>query len=239
MQELCKKLKPGDGIASFGYPDIIAPPEEIERVLGAKYQKLAYLEDSETVAKWHNVKHRIPSAHSFFGLQGATLHVYDVAEHRGCEIIADLNNPLKLTREYDFALDIGTMEHCFNIGQAALNMACVLKEGGVILHENPYNWGNHGFYNMNPTWYVDFYGQRGFELLDLRMIARNCKYDGQQVANVRKRGRFAYLQSEANIIAIAKRVEVLPVRFVVQGKYSKVIPDAGAAGEQSKEVAHG
>ncbi len=225
MTELCKRLAPGDRIASFGYPDIIGKPKEIEAILGSKIYRLEYRKDSEAIQEWHNVDHKIPDAHSFFELQGVSLDVFDVAKHRGCEEIIDLNEPIDhLDYGYDFVLDPGTIEHCFNIGQAAYNMVQMLKRGGIIMHENPFNWANHGFYNMNPTWYADFYGQDGFELLGLQMVTRDQKHIG----NVPKMKRFGFFQEEANIIAVAKRVELLPIQFPVQGKYKRMIPDAGA-----------
>lgn len=235
MRELCKRLKPGARIASMGYPDIIAPSKEIESILGAKCYSIKYHGDSEAIGKWHGVEQKIPDAHSFFELQGATLDVYDVVDHRGTEIIADLNKPFTVPRGYDFVIDVGTMEHCFNIGCAALNMAGILTKGGFILHENPYSMGNHGLYSINPTFYADFYGQRGFRLHECWLVPRGH----DPIKNVDRTRRFKYEGPEANMIAIAERTEVLPVRFVVQSKYKKMIPDAEDAGVQLKEVEHG
>ena len=235
MQELCKRLTPGVRIASMGYPDLIAPPKEIERILGAKFHGLKYRKDSEDIGKWHGVEHKIPDAHSFFELQGATLDVYDIAEHRGGEIPSDLNEVgmgISYTRGgihacYDLVLDVGTLEHCFAIGQAAISMSGLLKQCEFILHENPFNSGNHGLYNMNPTWYADFYGQRGFKLHECWLAPRG----EEPIKNIERTTRFNYQGPEANVIAIAERLEVLPIEFVVQSKYKKMIqkalPDSG------------
>lgn len=235
MNELCKRLKPGARIAAMGYPDIISWPKEIERILGARSYALKYRDDSDAIGKWHGVEHKIPDAYSFFELQGVRLDVYDVAEHRGGEIIADLNEPLGSVNEYDFVIDVGTLEHCFNIGQAALNMAGMLKAGGFILHENPFNWGNHGFYNINPTWYADFYGQKGFKLHECWIVPKG----NDPIKKVEWKRRFSYQGPEANCIAIAERLEVLAITWPVQGKYKKMIPAAGVPGELVKESAHG
>ena len=80
---------------------------------------------------------------------GIELDVYDITTERGFEIKTDLNFPLILEKSYDIVIDIGTLEHCFNIGQALMNMASLVGEKGFILHENPYNWGNHGFYKSS------------------------------------------------------------------------------------------
>jgi hypothetical protein len=240
-QELCARLKPGDRIASWGYPDIIAPPKEIERILGAKIYGLKYRDDSAAIGKWHGVEHRIPDAYSFFAAQGATLDVYDVAQHRGGEIIADLNEPLAIVTEYDVVIDVGTIEHAFNIGTAFVNMASMLKRGGVILHENPHNWGNHGFYGIQPTLYADFYGQSGFTLHECWL----CPRGKDPIKDIERKRRFSYSGPEANMIAIAERTEILPIQFPVQGKYKSMIsaavaaPAAGVPGAPERETANG
>jgi hypothetical protein len=243
MQELCKRLKPGARIASFGYPDIIAKPEEVEDVLGERIKDLKYRDDSGIISKWHNIDQMIPDAKSFFGLLGAKIDIYDIAEHRGGEILVDLNErfvdraawPFGTLDGYDFVLDVGTMEHCFNIGQAAKNMAGMLKKGGIILHQNPFSQGNHGFYSINPTWYSDFYGQAGFKLHECWLMPKGK----DTIKDIDRGMRFIYTGPEANCVAIAERTEVLLIGWPVQWKYKKMIAAAGLAGEKPREAANG
>lgn len=229
-------LKPGMRVASMGYPDIIAPVD---------MPMVEFRADSEAICKRHGLKQRpIPDAHSFFRVLGCNLDVFDVVRERGCEILCDLNYPVEETlyETYDIALDVGTLEHCFNIGQAAFNMAGMLKLGGVILHENPLNWANHGFYGLNPTWYADFYQQNGFTLLDCQLIPR----DGSPAYSPPLTKRFVFHATEANIFAMARRDEIRKLVYPVQTKYKSLIPAAGvltgeAAAEQprAKEIANG
>lgn len=220
---LAEQIKPGARIASLGYPDMLAPSDLIAEVLGDKLPELKYRADSEQIAKWHGLPlgTKVPDAASFFGLQGASLTVFDVAELRGGEVIADLNMPHWLWCEhagsYDFVLDVGTLEHCFNIGQAALNMAGLLKKGGIIYHTNPYNCGNHGFYGINPTWYADFYGQPGFRLLRCNLFKH------EKLIEIPHTGRFRCDEGEVNVFAAAVRTEIRPVEFVVQAKYKAML----------------
>lgn len=246
LVRLMERLKPGAGIASFGYPDIISPLKEVELILGAKFYGLKYREDSQAICARHGLEdRRVPDAASFFALLGCALDVYDIVAERGCEKILDLNDPLPVGKplQYDFILDVGTMEHCMNIGQAAKNMASMLKVGGFILHENPYNMGNHGFYNINPTWYADFYSQQGFKLRALEMVVRNDPANGTYIGGVHGTKRFTYLKSEANVVAVAERTEMLAIRWPHQSKYKKTIaahaaPAAVDSGE-IMEVANG
>jgi hypothetical protein len=223
-------VKPGMRVASMGYPDVIA---EID------LKGLEYREDSEAICKRHGLKQRpIPDAHSFFKLMGAELDVYDIVKERGCEIILDLNERGIPAHQYDIVLDVGTAEHCFNIGQALINMGSMVKEGGYIIHENPSNWGNHGFYNLNPTLFYDFYTDNGFEVEELKLVTR----DGCE-AKPPPTQRFKFSPEELNIFCLARRVMVQSFIYPTQTKYKQLLtpgnPGERAASERAKEVVNG
>jgi hypothetical protein len=158
------------------------------------------------------------------------LDVYDIVRERGCEILCDLNEPFAVTEPYDVVLDVGTIEHVMNIGQAIKNMAGMVKLGGVIIHENPFNCGNHGFVNLNPTFFVDFYEANGFEI-ECRLVTR----EGQSAVAPRTE-RFKWEGRELNVFAMARRLQVKSFVFPTQSKYRKVVSDAGTRAEM-KEIA--
>ena len=225
---LLMMMKPGMRVASMGYPDIIADVGDIPG--------LTYRADSAEICKRHGLSPRqIPDAEAYFALQGCKLTVYDIVRERGTEILCDLNHrldPILKAFNYDIVLDVGTLEHCFQIGQALINMAGMVKMGGYIIHENPFNWGNHGFYNLNPTLFADFYAVNGFELLECRLVDRagnSCDAPHTQ--------RFVFMEKEVNVFALAQRKEVKSFVFPAQSKYAKLIPVAGV--DRAKEVANG
>jgi hypothetical protein len=237
-------LKPGMRMASMGYPDMIAPPEMLRELVGEDFDGIVYRGDSEAICRRHGLAPRlIHDAHSFFEARGCRLDVFDIVQERRCEILLDLNEPI-LTRlhsapkvdrfAYDIVLDVGTIEHCFNIAQAVFNIADLAAEGGYVIHENPFNCGNHGFYSLNPTFYEDFYRCNGFEVLKCALVTK----DGRG-ADVSRTKRFQFTGEECNVFAMARRVETKPLVFPVQTKYAKLIPAAGVPGESTKEVAHG
>lgn len=219
LERLLGGLRDGDAIASMGYPDILYPPDELAQKLGDKFSGLRYREDSEAICRRHGIEFRqIPDAESLFELYGASLDVYDIAEERGCEIVLDLNYPFPANacEQYEWVLDVGTLEHCFNLPQAAINMAAMAKVGGRVCHENPFNWGNHGFYGLNPTWYHDFYEANGFDLEECLLLAK----DGTGVEAPRTQ-RFQCTEKEVNVLAIAKRKEIADFEFPTQTKYQR------------------
>jgi hypothetical protein len=113
-----------------------------------------------------------------------------------------------------------------------MNMAGMVKEGGYIIHENPFCAGNHGFYGLNPTFYADFYTANGFEILELKLVNKQ----GAE-APVSHTQRFKYTESEVNVFAMARRVEVKSFVFPVQSKYANVVP--AAVDNRAKEQANG
>lgn len=219
---LIKIIQPGMRIASFGYPDVIAPLEVIEELMGDVYPLLEARQDSEVICKRHGLTQRpIPDAHSLFKLLECELDVYDIVKERGCEILCDLNVPFPMDTlpnliyaGYDIVLDVGTVEHCFNIGQAMQSMAGMVKPGGTIIHENPHLMANHGFYNLNPTFFHDFYKDNGFELIECCLASK----DGHKI-NVPHTQRFKFIGAEINIFAMAKRVAIQPFVMPTQTKY--------------------
>lgn len=236
-------LKPGMKVASMGYPDIIATIDFIHS-LWPDLNDFECRQDSQAICKRHGLQKRpIPDAHSFFSLLGCDLHVYDVVQERGCERLCDLNDAgsLKYANNfYDIVLDVGTAEHCFNIGQALFNMAGMVKLGGHIIHENPGNCFNHGFYSLNPTLFADFYAANGFEVIECKLVDRN----GAE-ANVPHTKRFRFTGQEVNVFCLARRIEVQSFVMPCQSKYKGLIqPDAGVPGdrdasERVKEVING
>lgn len=204
----------------MGYPDVIYPEEALEKLVGACIKGLKYRPDSYTICQRHSIAYRpVPDAESLFELYGASLDVYDITDERGCEIICDLNYPFPANAcgQYDYVLDVGTLEHCFNVAQALVNMACLLKVGGIVIHENPFNWGNHGFYNLNPTLFHDFYTDNGFALLECVLLPRK----GDCIVEISPTGRFRYTGDEANVFTIAQRIEEKEMNFPVQHKYRR------------------
>src|SRR3990167_9695948 len=118
-----KKLEPymrGAKILSLGYPDLMASKEEIESLFGYKPTKFT------EAHKWHKTKEPMPESLELFEAIGAKLTIVDFTQERGMEKVADLNHPHDLGK-FDLVIDPGTLEHCFNIGQAFLNAANAVK----------------------------------------------------------------------------------------------------------------
>lgn len=155
----------------------------------------------------------LPSdAHEVFKGLGYELDVIDIYRHSGCERIFDLNTPCDLG-QYDLVLDHGTLEHCFNIGQAAFNLASAVKLNGFIVQHLPMSMFNHGFYNLNPTWFNSFYPQNGFQILHLEAMA------GDRFFQIPLKARFDLKDNNTLLTMVAKKTEEKQITFPIQERY--------------------
>ena len=201
------KLKPhlrGD-VLSLGYPDIDATAEEVEKLFGYKPTKF-----TEANSR-HGRKDPLPASEELFDHLGVRLEVVDFEKVRGTEKVANLNEPHDLGK-FDLVIDPGTLEHCFNIGQGFLNAANAVKAGGYIFHISPMSMMNHGFYNLCPTLYHDFYGQNNWRIEEVKVINKPSPIGAV--------ARF-YIPTEYMVRVLVQRMEEEPLMMPIQSKYLK------------------
>ena len=190
-------------VLSLGYPDLVVPDTDF---LGVKCTKYA------DTGRWHGVTHALPETLHVFDLLGSTLDCIDIHASRGCERVLDLNYPQPLA-DYDLVIDAGTIEHCFNIGQAILNAAGAVKVGGRIFHSPPMTMVNHGFYNLCPTLLHDFYKQNEWDLEHL------SGWTMDKIGPVAETDRWHNAPAEVSLFCIAKRLHDGAFIFPTQQKY--------------------
>ena len=153
-------------LLSLGYPDLVVNPE----ILKPYRKKVKKLQDGEAIAKWHGVTDTLYDTTGVFKNLGIVPTYVDINPSRGVEARVDLNILFKDAPLFDIVLDPGTIEHCFDIANAFRNVYNSLKEGGYVLHLNPVSMVNHGFYNLCPSVYSDFYGQNGCEVISMKLL---------------------------------------------------------------------
>lgn len=158
-------------LACLGYPDVLVTDDQLEKLCGPTILKnVEFRDDSESILRWHNIAgrlNRLVESRSLFKALGIEADFFDINASRGFEIVLDLNQPLptQFAGQYDLVYDGGTMEHCFNVGTVITNILALGKVGAFILHINPLNFFNHGFFNFCPTFYFDFYQQSGNQIV--------------------------------------------------------------------------
>ncbi len=154
----------------LGYPDLLVDDKGLAAYLDAgTIAGLPLRDDSQAIIQWHPSARnltKIFDSMAVFNALKIDLEVTDMAQHRGCERIVDLNEPLptEMEQRYDLLIDTGTLEHCFNVGQAFKNMCAAMRQGGILVHAAPLNRYNHGFWSFNPTLYHDFFEDNGYAI---------------------------------------------------------------------------
>jgi hypothetical protein len=197
---------PRKRVLSLGYPDLVMSPAEFTALTGK-----GTVPGSAGAAKWHWQDEIPETVAAFTELGTETFRAVDVSASRGIEIHADLNYPQDLGK-WDLVIDPGTIEHCFHIGQALMNAAEAVDVGGLILHTPPLTMLNHGFYNLNPTLFHDFYGQNGWEIIHLLIS------DGTDTGPAPKIERFG-TELERSLYILCRRLNSDICRIPKQSKY--------------------
>jgi hypothetical protein len=192
--------------------------------------------------RWHGLAGRltrIVDSGAFFDALTIDCTAIDIHASRGGERIVDLNGalPADLIGAFDFALDPGALEHCFNIGAAIANVARAVAVGGYVCHFSPMSMFNHGFYDLNPTFFHDVYTQNGFEIA----LLKRCVGDplSSKTFEIPATARFADPPSDASLVVIAKRMRAGEPIWPMQSKYlansNQNVPN-GIVGGSSKSV---
>lgn len=218
-------------VLSAGYPDILIERFKLKALMGDGCDRIPDRADSAEILEWHH-KERfggVPDSAKFFEEIGYRLEVIDITASRGAERVVDLNKPQAGWPVYELVLDPGTIEHCFNIAQAAMNLASAVSQGGYIVQVLPMNCFNHGFYNVNPTWFYDFYEHNGFKVETLFGYTRSVKDSRAVMFLPPKNERFETSPPEGSLLCVAKRVEMKTMSYPTQWKYRKYPTLKGAA----------
>ena len=167
IAQVSRQLPAPRRMLCLGYPDMLVTEAQIATICGPDaIARLQFRDDSESILRWHSLAGqmtRVAETRSLFGVLGIECDFVDIVASRGFEIVMDLNQPApaEMQGRYDIVYDGGTMEHCFNVGQVMRNIFGFARVGGFIVHVNPINYYNHGFFNFNPTFYHDWYAQSG------------------------------------------------------------------------------
>ncbi len=116
-----------------------------------------------------NLKEKLNQKLFFETLGFKKIDTLDVSDYEGAEILFDLNKqntPKELQNKYDFIYDGGTLEHLFYIGNALSHLTKMIKRMGIIFHNNPCNgYIDHGFFQVSPTLYFDYYLTNNFKII--------------------------------------------------------------------------
>jgi len=141
----------------------------------------------------------------------------------------DLNTPIPDAwhGQYGMVLDSGTLEHLFDIRNALSNLVALTRVGGRVLHISPIaGWTNHGFFQLSPCLFYDFYGTNGFDISFAAVgHSPSRTFEGADFGLYTHDTHTWKLKFPSDFYLLAlqatKRTEVWPVRVPTQGKYQE------------------
>ncbi len=171
------------GLVQFLGNNIIPKVEGRERLLSLGRHPLRLPDVKSFCVYMQQTGYKITSSQNYTSFElfhdFGFLHVDDVdnCPDEGTTILHDMNLPLCIQNSYDLVIDIGTLEHIFDIAQAIKNVLTAVKIGGYVLHISPMTWLNHGFYNFGPTFFYDVYRCNGFDQGKFWLIAFSQQWD--------------------------------------------------------------
>lgn len=217
--------------ASLSYLDVLIPEPEFRTLMGDEFvDSLSPIADTEALAKSHpgiDLHYQYYETDSVFRSIGLSTTYFDIKAHREIEKILDLNYelPEEHFRKYDLLIDCGTLEHCFNVGNAFKSMCDMVSKGGLIVTSAPLNSINHGFWNFSPTVYVDGFSQNGFQVLALVILTPGSQGKSPGIVDISGQAlsRKLNFPPECGVACIARRESDQPFEIPVQSKYKNLL----------------
>ncbi len=175
----------------------------------------------------------------FFLIWGIeNVKVLDLDGYEGADHLFDLNEsecPSNLVSKFDLIIDGGSLEHCFNLPNALKSLNLMLRNDGIIFHTNPANkMLDHGFFQISPTLYSDYYQAAGFDLLygglsdtETKLLAdvKIKKYTADIYRSNGGRRRASKLPRMHVLFAVRKTSQSNMPYSVVQSYYQKMHSD--------------
>lgn len=210
MIPFCKKK---DSCLTLGRQQFCQPIHILKNVLGHKQINIPndFLKEySENMLQYLGFK---------------TIHSIDYSKYEGATFEFDLNKPITetvLPHKYDCVIDLGTIEHIFNIPQVFQNIIDILDDDGIFLSVNVNNnFSGHGFWQFSPEVYLRiFQNIYGMELLAL-YLSEVDTMDTNWV-KLKDSSKCTTFREISSIKTLAP-VYIIAIARKIQGKHKKLL----------------
>lgn len=164
-----------DPLLTLGVQDIHASYEQLEQLFAHEGVTPCPVAPEERVPSTSLLfqrsgiqNHDLLHEQTFYRMLGIKdYQAMDAFTSEGASLAHDLNQPVPLSWHGRFGtlLDSGTLEHVLDVRSTLANIMALLRVGGTVIHISPLaGWANHGFYQISPTLYYDFYPENGFSI---------------------------------------------------------------------------
>jgi len=175
-----ERYKLGGDILTLGVADVHGTHEEMEQII--QQEGFPYIPVEPQNRRMSLTKRQrefsLLFGHSRFMHQGDLLSMLgfrriesmDAFDNESPTHLHDLNMPVAkaLHEQFDAVLDLGTLDHVFDMRTAIANMVNLLKVGGVVMiYDAMIGWHNQSLYNFQPPFYFDTFKAHGFSDMQL------------------------------------------------------------------------
>lgn len=244
---LSKKYNLKGPLLTYGNQDIYADIETIKKwvkeynlpgIYSKEYLKSTSLDLKQINPESENFVH----AKTFFrqiGIKEKDYYDVDKFDFDKPKIIHDLEKPFnkKYNNFFNFVIDSGTLEHIFDIKSVMVNTIKITKIGGYVLHMIPANnFLNHGFYQISPTFFYDFYIANGFKIIESYITEtkpthiRFHKYNQKSIDNM----FFNPFSRLGSVFLVKKIKNIKEIKSPTQFAYSNIINNL----QKKKQIKH-
>ena len=151
----------------------------------------------------------------------------------------DLNGPVDLGRRFDLVMNLGTIEHVFNVAEAVRTVHEHCRPGGLMLHGMPLSgWLEHGFYSFNSTFYFDLAQANDYAV----EVALYTEWEPLRIVPLADRESIRRLADRDGIgpnsllyVLLRRPSNEAPFRIPMQGYYAgQLSPQAAAAWREDR-----
>jgi len=158
-------------VLTLGRQAVYATFKEVQSIYRGVGLPICPLPEREDIRNkipvWKSTRYdRYTNAEVVLKMLGAkNVYACDINNYENPDFIFDLNIkvPVEFYNRFDVVFDCGTLEHVFDIGEGLRNICRMLKVGGTVVLINPASGAiDHGFYQISPTLFYDFFTENGF-----------------------------------------------------------------------------
>ncbi len=158
-------------------------------------------------------------------LDPSSMTAIDLSEAGPAALKLNLNEPVSLGKQFDVVLNLGTIEHIFDIARCFRTVHDHCTLGGLMVHQSPWQgWHDHGFYSIHPTLYWDLAYANGYEVVEMLY----AELDPPRTVSLLSRTTTSVVATEniehpSMVVVALRKTKDAPFAVPMQGVYNKAV----------------
>lgn len=242
----------GDHVCTLGRQRVVATYDQVvAMMLEEGWTPWPLASDTDLSTNIPSWKGRPESKYTsdvvFFRLLGVeSVTAIDISAYEKADETWDLNKPIpdRLAGRFDTVVDGGTIEHVHDVHEAIRNVNRLAKSTGICIHFTPTsNYIDHGYHQLSPIFFVDYYAANRFETCEAWLFEHIRPFGTMDRWNLYRHKHgvpvapLSWLRSNRSwgTIVVARKsaqstVDAVPIQGSVSLPWEPVVRDAAANG---------